>query len=198
MEIITVTDPMMGENCYLLIEEKQVVIIDPGLDYEKIKDELDIRKLKVKYILLTHGHYDHTYSLKYFKDIPIYAHEKEKILLEDPEKNLSSYTDELLSAKDITYYRGQRVVMDEFEFVHSPGHTDGSVLIISGNNVFTGDTLFYDSIGRTDMPSGDPKKMKESLKLFSNINDNSMIYPGHGNCFKLADAYKINFFLKRQ
>ncbi len=198
MEIITVVDPIMGENCYLLIESGEAVIIDPGLAYESIKLKIENLKLKIKYILLTHGHYDHIFSLQYFRDIKTYAHEKERAMLENPDINLSSRVGEQFSFKDITYFGGETYQMDGFEFMHSPGHTEGGVLIKKGNDIFTGDTLFFDSIGRSDTPSGDPEAMKRTLKIFDKIDRKCVMHPGHGESFVLEDAFKTNYFLRKR
>ena len=197
MEIITVTDGQMAENCYILAEGGKCVVIDPGLDFDAIKSKISNLKFQVKYILLTHGHYDHIHSLRFFTGIKVYAHAAEKRMLEDPSVNMSMYTGEPFSARNVEYYPGASHEMDGFRFIHAPGHTAGSVLISKGGVMFTGDTLFYDTIGRTDTPTGDPDMMKETLKIFNGVKTDTIIYPGHGDPFTLAESLKVNFFLRR-
>ncbi|MBP7792390.1 MAG: MBL fold metallo-hydrolase [Candidatus Goldbacteria bacterium] len=197
MEIIHFTTEDFGENTYFLINNGELVIIDPGINAELLKSEISKRNLKIKYVLLTHGHYDHILSAPYLNAV-LCAHEDEKILIEDAELNLSVYaTNKKIILKNVKYFSGENYEIENFEIFHTPGHTAGSVIIKTGNNLFTGDTLFYDTVGRTDLPTGDAVKLRESLKIFKNFDKKTVCYPGHGNSFLLSDAFRYNYFLSR-
>jgi glyoxylase-like metal-dependent hydrolase (beta-lactamase superfamily II) len=151
----------------------------------------------VKDIYLTHVHYDHIYLLSQFPGITVKAHLDEKQLLEDHEKNLSALTENRVSVKNVSYFNGSNCSFDGLEISHTPGHTQGSVVIVSGKNIFSGDTLFEDSVGRTDLPSGDSAKLKQSLEIFKKFDIDSIVYLGHRKPFLLKDGFINNFFLKR-
>ena len=150
MIIETIEDRFMGENTYLLGDEKnnKCVIIDPGASLIDILSAVKNRNFTVEYIILTHGHADHIANVKKLK-----AETNAKIL-ELGELRLT--------------------------FIHTPGHTPGGMCIKVGDHMFTGDTLFAGSIGRTDFYGGDFKQMNKSLNKLSNQNGNIKIYPGHG------------------
>ncbi len=197
MDITTLVSDTFEENTYLLIDGSNAVVIDPGASVMEIQSFLASREAKIKYILLTHGHYDHILAARQL-NAPIHAHENEKKMLEDPNTNLSArIIKPALSLKNVNYYRGSAHKIDTFEIFHAPGHSAGSVVIKEGNDLFTGDTLFMDTVGRTDAPTGDSKSLKESMKVFEKFDNGLMCYPGHGEPFKLAEAYKINYFLNR-
>lgn len=198
MRIFTVTDSEFGENCYIIAKEKYLYVIDPGIDYDAIAQVINNAKLPVKSVFLTHGHYDHVFSIKNFGNIPVYAHEAEKKLLEDPALNLSEHIGTPFSIKGINYYGGDRNTIDGFEILSTPGHTAGCVVISIDGCLFSGDTLFYDTVGRTDLPTGDSKALQKSMKLFDSFDKNIKVYPGHGGSFILGDAYKTNYFLQRK
>lgn len=197
MEILTATDRNYGENSYLVIDDGYSFIIDPGFNVHELKELISGANEPVRAIFLTHGHYDHICSLAEFPGIPVRAHLDEKPLLEDPEMNLSVFTGEKISVKNVSFFQGDANSIDDLEIFHTPGHTRGSVVIVTGQNIFSGDTLFEDSVGRTDLPSGDAQKLKQSLEIFRKFDENSTVYPGHGKPFLLKDAFKRNFFLRK-
>ncbi|BBE29864.1 hypothetical protein OSSY52_00050 [Tepiditoga spiralis] len=156
-------------NTYIINKK---IVIDPASDFTKlIKEPVDI--------LLTHGHFDHILGLKFLKLEYVYIHPNDCELLKDYKKNLSSLINKKIEfdieCKDITKF---------FEVIHTPGHTMGSCAIKIENYLFTGDTLFTDSIGRTDFPGSSEKHMFESLKILKdylkNIPEDTIIAPGHG------------------
>jgi len=194
--VITLTEPSIAENTYIVISGSKAAVIDPGADIETIKSEVSKAGAEIASVLLTHGHYDHIASAKRL-DAKIYAHENERPLLENPAINMSAYAKSGPVALDkAVYLDGEEANADGFVFYHTPGHTSGSCVIKYGDLLFTGDTLFLDTVGRTDLPTGDPRAMKESLKVFGSFDCDIMCYPGHGSPFKLKDAYRVNYFLR--
>ena len=191
----------MEVNCYIVADPvtKNACLIDPGADPDRIKNLLDREKLDLKFILNTHGHGDHIAANGYFNS-PIYIHRLDSDFLMDIEKNLSNMfgfpiispkATKLLEDKDKIYLSGF-----ELEVIHTPGHTPGSISIKLDDIIFTGDALFHDGIGRTDFSYGDEriliKSIKEKLLVF---NDDTIIYPGHGESSTIGEEKNSNPFL---
>ncbi len=205
MKILRISDSLYGENCYLLIEKENVIIIDPGFSYDQVMPYLTSNKLNLKAIFLTHGHIDHIYDIdrydKSFKGVPIYIHEKDSNMLYDENLNVfrgfgnpKKYS---LNLNVIPVNDGYEI--DGFKFIHSPGHTKGSVIIKYQDNLFTGDTLFKGTVGRTDLPTGNIKDLYESLELIrSSFSKSTIIYPGHDNMTTLKDELKYNPYLEKR
>ncbi|MBR1735399.1 MAG: MBL fold metallo-hydrolase, partial [Firmicutes bacterium] len=181
----------MGENCYIISDEKsaETVIFDPGCEAEKVSQYIDGEKLKVKAILLTHGHYDHITACRELKEkygVPVIVHEDEKEVVESKGYNLSSrFMDPMtLSADSCLKDNDEYEVGDmKIKVIHTPGHTQGSCCYYFVNEkvLISGDTLFRYSIGRTDFPGGDTEAMMNSLKrLFTQLDGDVEVYPGHG------------------
>ena len=194
MKITSIVSDAYDENTWIVEVDDQVFVIDPGCDDADLKST--ILNLQSTIVLLTHGHYDHILAIDMFDKENIYAHEDEKELLGNPAMNLSGFTGKYISIDGIKYFSGKQALLSNVMMFETPGHTAGGVIYKLGNNIFTGDTLFYDTVGRTDMPTGDSKVLKESLKIFDTFDKEVMCYPGHGESFKLGDAYKANYFLK--
>ena len=184
----------LATNCYILICEQthKALIIDPGFPAEEANDilnEILQNGFKVEKILNTHGHVDHIIGneiLKRLTKSKILIHRNDALMLIDPSKNLSSMlgldiispkADRLLEEGDII-----KVGNLELEVIHTPGHTEGSISLFCEKEkvVFTGDTLFAGSIGRTDLPGSSFEKMMHSLKKLMNLSDETVVYPGHG------------------
>lgn len=173
-------------NCYIVGCEKENVcaIIDPGGDVEKIKKEIEKENFKPILIINTHGHFDHIGGNKFF-DLPVYIHKEDKEFLKNPDKNLSSFfafpyicNNEVVELKEGDKIRIGKI---KLEIIHTPGHTLGSICLISEDILFTGDTLFADGVGRTDFPEGDEEKLIKSIKeKLITLPEDIEIYPGHG------------------
>lgn len=181
---------IMGANCYILIDEKSKssVMIDAGGDARRIKRFLESEGLELKAIFLTHGHMDHIEAVPEFKeayDCKIYGHLDDEDMFKDPVLNLSDrfngysisfITDELVAD-------GEIIEIDSFKIkaIHTPGHTKGGVCYLVDNKLFTGDTLFYASIGRSDLYGGDSHVLQQSIKnkLFT-LPPDTVVLPGHG------------------
>ncbi|MFO8164604.1 MAG: MBL fold metallo-hydrolase [Thermodesulfobacteriota bacterium] len=161
-------------NCYILGDQqtKTGVVIDPGDEVLRILKEISKNDLKIIYILITHGHIDHiggSVELKKLTKAPLFIH-----TLDTPGLNFRP---------DGYLYDGQKIHFGSYSIsvIHTPGHSPGGVSFYSPGVIFTGDTLFAGSIGRTDFPGGDYNKLIEGVvtKIFP-LGDDVRVYPGHG------------------
>ena len=194
------------ENTYIISNNKQGYIIDPGADVLDIIDYLNKEKINLKGVLLTHGHFDHIISLNDILthyNVNVYVHEFDRDFLFDASLNLSNTTKHKFIVNDkkkvVTFTEGFKLKIggDEIRVMHTPGHTRGSSTFLYSNYCFTGDTLFKGSIGRSDLPTGDEVKIKKSLKRMMNeLNDNKIIYPGHGHFSTILNEKMDNIYLK--
>ena len=192
----------IGTNCYILCDEaaKVCAVIDPGAEPELILSAAEKLDCTVDKILLTHGHWDHTNGLDGLvpnlnRNIPIYVHE-----LDYPGPNTGFGKADLSAFKDqIRFYKdGETLEMgvEPIIVLHTPGHTPGSVTLAIGDNLFTGDTLFCGSCGRTDFPGSSPKDMMVSLCCLAVIEGNYNVYPGHDRITTLDFERKNNPFMR--
>ena len=195
------------ENIYIYYDEQSLdaCIIDPGGSFEKIREFVNSKKLKVKSVILTHGHADHIGALQeiidHYKDIEVIAAKREKKILNSPAYNLT-----INFGMKNTSFEATRYVEDgdtyqiggqTLEFIVTPGHTSGSMCVFDGEIMFTGDTLFEGSIGRTDLPTGSYQEMENSLKKLSQMNGDIIILPGHGEQSSIGQEKKYNPFLRQ-
>ena len=181
MEIKHLIVGELETNCYLLISENELGIIDPGGDADKILKEIREIKAEAKYIVNTHCHPDH-----------ILANEKirketgAKILIHEAEKDFINFEADRFLEDGDEIKIGESIL----KVLHTPGHTKGSICLLEMSSAFTGDTLFKDGYGRTDLPGGSQKDMEESLeKLSKLLKPGTMVYPGHGEIFKYRKGY---------
>lgn len=196
MEVLKLTVGDMASNCYIIKKNNQVLIVDPGDWPEKIIEKISEDE-NVLAVLLTHGHFDHISALdkvvEHFS-CQVYASLDEEVLLKD--SRLSFYDKKIKS--EITYITDDFKVGDFNIVLHkTPGHTKGSVMFQLGKHLFTGDTLFNYSIGRVDFPTGDGLAMQKSLDYIKTLDDDLLIYPGHGETSKLKYEKILNPYLKR-
>ncbi len=200
-----IVERTMDQNTYVVADKntKECIVIDPGASFINIMDFTKNKNLDIKYVVLTHGHGDHitnTLKIKEATGAQIVAHEEEKEILKDKKKNLSSSLPSLTVEFDADIYvkdnETLRVGDMKLKFIHTPGHTPGSMCIKIDKDMFTGDTLFAGSIGRTDFYGGDYKKMEKSLRKLKNQDNNIMIYPGHGPNSKLKIEKTTNPFMR--
>lgn len=183
------TDHLFGENTYLIADKntREGAVIDPGGEVDDLMRFIKDNFIDVKYIILTHGHGDHIGCVPKLKEATnacIIADSEEKELLLDKKKNLSYRMNCGATEFDADKYvnEGDSIKLGELKlkFIHTPGHTKGCMCIKVGNHMFTGDTLFAGSMGRTDLYSGDDNQMKKSLNRLKKYEDDIIVYPGHG------------------
>ena len=207
MKVISVPMHCFASNCYLVASEKgSCAVIDPGMEPETIISAIEQNGLTPKMILLTHGHYDHCSAVSGLKerypDIQLMAAAKEADLLADPRKNysLTATGVAVTLTPDRLLKEGDKIELDELEFIvwETPGHTAGCLTFFCGDAVFTGDTLFVQSCGRTDMYSSDFMDMVDSLTRLRSVKTNYHMYPGHEQDGMLFDQYTwIDSFVAR-
>jgi|SRR5690554_1694844 glyoxylase-like metal-dependent hydrolase (beta-lactamase superfamily II) len=195
----------MAANAYIVYTENkpEAVIIDPGDDIELIMDLIKEHELKLEKILLTHGHFDHIGAVKDLKErtgAQVAIHKQEADFLTDPNKNLSYIINRQIvqDPADIFLEDGDliRVADMEFKVLHTPGHTEGGVCYKLGKVLFTGDTLFEGSVGRTDLSGGSYEQLMSSIreKLLV-LDDDHLVYPGHGRQTTIGRERRENPFL---
>lgn len=192
-------------NCYFVIlRNNKAVIIDPGDNPEEIINFLHKKGICVHYILNTHGHYDHIGANRIKLDIkpqPLLGiHQDDIRYLSDNYLNLSISFGVNLSyvAPDILLEDCQVIKLSEnssMMVIHTPGHTPGSICLQIDNYLFSGDLLFREGVGRTDLPGGDEKALIKSLKKIARMRKNTIILPGHGPETTLAHELETNPYL---
>ena len=194
---------IISTNCYLAINEetKQAVVIDPAACPSYLMSHIKSEGLKVEAILLTHGHFDHIMGIDGFLsefDVPVYVHEEDADAMEDPVLNQSStYTSGYTFGK--ARYLRDRQTLElagyTFQVIHTPGHTKGGCCyyVASEDVLFSGDTLFQNSVGRTDFVNSSTSDLVHSVreKLFL-LPDDTIVYPGHMGETKIGHEKKYN------
>jgi glyoxylase-like metal-dependent hydrolase (beta-lactamase superfamily II) len=194
-------------NCYVLIceETKKAAIIDPGGDADDIITYMEKHSLVPTMILLTHGHGDHIGAIQEIKrrtDIPVCIHRDDAEMLKDPRKNLTSLmgmpevnveADQLLTDGDVVELGALKL-----NIIHTPGHTRGSICIRVNEIIFSGDTLFAQSIGRTDLEGGSFELIIDSIKRKLMVfNDEMKVLPGHGAATTIGIERTMNPFVNQ-
>lgn len=176
----------MDQNTYLLIDDDKSLayIIDPGEIHHDMEESIEKQNLKIPYILLTHGHYDHIAAGDYYRKkygAQICCGKVEQAMLGDKDLNLSvNFGTELSYQADILLSEGDKVGQSEIEIIACPGHTPGGLSYLIGKYLFTGDTLFRDSCGRWDLPGGNFRELVRSLARLFKLDDDIEFFPGHG------------------
>ena len=194
---------MFASNCYIAGEGGEGVIIDSGADAGEVVQAVDDLKLKIKYIILTHAHIDHIVSVDELRTslgAKVMLHEREARALSNPLYNSSGLfglkkvfkeADGVLKDGDVLEAGGLK-----FEIIHTPGHTSGGICIKTGDNVFTGDTLFMMSVGRTDLADGDQDQLMDSIKnKLMMLKDDTKVFPEHGTSTTIGYERANNPFI---
>lgn len=197
MEIRTLTLGIYQTNTYLVVQDNEIIVIDPVSKPERIQALIKENETLVG-ICLTHGHFDHIGAVDELVSIyncPVFIHKDDYELTQDPEKNYSQTKKIKLKSKIEFYSDSMKIKKFNFDVLNTPGHTKGSVCLRFDNNLFTGDTLFKGSIGRTDLYGASPQEMKQSLRLLRSLQEDYIIYPGHDGITTLFDELKRNPYL---
>ena len=194
-------------NCYIVGDaaSRQAIVIDPGGDAEELAEQIARMDLVVVSIVATHAHFDHIIAAEHLRTLtgaPFYLHDADRVLLDwmqtsgrlflgvdlppPPDVDRSAPEGELLTAG------GAR-----FEVIHTPGHSPGSISLVTDGAVFAGDTLFAGSVGRTDLPGGDTAQLLKAIddKLL-HFDDDMAVYPGHGPPTTIGEERRFNPFLR--
>jgi hydroxyacylglutathione hydrolase len=194
----------IGTNCYILGDEatKTCAVIDPGEDGSYLLSQLRTLEYTPVAILLTHAHFDHILAVpalrEAFSNIPVYAHRLETAGQQRTENIFGMTVPTLSSMGVITPYdEGDTVTIGGLtvEVLHTPGHSAGSVTLKVEDVLFTGDTLFRGSCGRTDLPGGDHKVILQSLKRLAELEGDYKVYPGHESSSTLDYERKVNYYM---
>ena len=201
MEIKCLPVAPIGTNCYFLCDETQGVcaVVDPGGSPDRILKVLEQLKCRPCAILLTHGHYDHTGAvadlLRAYPGTPVYIHRADYGGADRETFPLAGQVPE----GAVTFYgEGDRVSVGslQVDVLHTPGHSEGSVSLLCGGALFSGDTLFAGSCGRTDFEGGSVEKMMASLRRLGNLEGDLQVLPGHMEPSTLDRERKVNPYLR--
>ncbi len=205
MKIFKIPAGIYAANCYIVVDKNtnEAMVIDPGGNLDDLFEFINNKLLNVKYIALTHGHADHiggVIDLKNKLDIPIMAHIDEVELLRDPNKNLSSQMamNPIVVEPCILLKDGDKFELGNLEVlvIHTPGHTKGGVCFKIEDNLFSGDTLFKGSIGRSDLYGGNHNTLIESIKRgLMDLEDSTKVWPGHGSTTTIGEEKLFNPYL---
>ncbi|MFC1699402.1 MBL fold metallo-hydrolase [Candidatus Omnitrophota bacterium] len=201
MKIEKIAVGPMQANCYIVAcpETNQALVLDPGDQPEKIKNRLSSLGLKLNFIVNTHGHIDHIAANVALK-VPVYIHQLDAVFLKDAQLNLSAMFGQKLDqpAEVLTLQDGQKLKLGQLflEVIHTPGHTPGGICLKANQALFTGDTLFAQSIGRCDFPYASEQTLLDSIRQkLLKFPDELVIYPGHGPSSTLGEERRSNPFL---
>ncbi len=177
MQIKRISVGILQTNCYLLISNKEIGIVDPGAEIQRIIREIEELGGEPKYIINTHYHLDHTGGVK-----ELQKKTKAKILIHKEEKDFIDFEPDQFLKEGDKIKIGDSVL----NVIHTPGHTKGSICLLGEGFILTGDTLFKEGCGRTDLKGGSEKDLLASLeRLRSILKPGMVVYPGHGECFRI-------------
>ena len=195
---------ILGTNTYLVINEetKQAVVVDPAALPKRLKNYIEENELTIEAVLLTHAHFDHTMGIDEFVNefgvSKVYVHKNDEAMMTDPQLNLSSVYTHGYTWSEFDFLYDQQILElagARFKVIHTPGHTSGGCCFYleDDNALFSGDTLFYNSIGRTDFVTSSMSDMLASIreKLFE-LPDDTIVYPGHMSATKIGHEKKHN------
>ena len=190
-------------NCYLLSDETAgaCALIDPGDEADRVLDMVSRSGCALQYILLTHGHFDHTTAvrplLEKYPDVPVYIHEKD--VTDQPPKHMDMMFSRLPEHNQRYYHDGDTLALGSLTItvLETPGHSKGSVCLVVGDVIFSGDTLFRCSCGRCDFPGGDYRKMLASLGRLASLEGNLRVLPGHDMETTLDYERRVNPYMRQ-
>lgn len=182
---------MNSVNGYLIWDSKEAIIIDPGSTKEvsEVKDKIEEYGLNLKYIINTHSHFDHIGGNEVLKsnfNVKLGISKKESDNLSDPEKNLSRYMGTEIKSPEADFFLEPKESLtfgdSKVEIIYCPGHSLGSISLYNKENklLFSGDTIFKNGVGRTDLPGGNMNQLKNSINNLIELPEETIVLPGHG------------------
>ena len=187
----------VGTNCYILRDDnsKNSAVIDPGENADEIYSHLKKNNCELSYIILTHGHFDHVTAVEPLivkTGASVMLHKNDYGLFQQTCKNININIDIYAEDNDII-----KIGETNLRVIHTPGHTPGSICLLYKEHLFAGDTLFFEDVGRCDLPGGDFEAIKKSIreKLFI-LPDDTRVYPGHGEYTSIGHEKKYNPYVK--
>ncbi len=194
----------MEANCYILYnpDKREGLIIDPGAEGSRLIKFIKQEKISINYIINTHGHPDHigaNRKIKEHTNAPILIHQYDAPMLTKSESVLSLIfplesssppADTFIKDGDLIKCAGMKL-----KVLHTPGHTPGGISLLIDDSIFTGDTLFSGSIGRSDLPGGSQEVLLNSIKKILSLDENLIIYPGHGPSTTVSEELHSNPFI---
>ncbi|MBO5321821.1 MAG: MBL fold metallo-hydrolase [Clostridia bacterium] len=190
-------------NCYLIETEKTAIIIDPAFKRQKLVDFLKENEHKERLVLITHGHFDHiggAVNLREETGVKIGIGALDNPALSDDDLNCAASFNRSLTPFDADYLYNDGDIVKvgdiELKVIATPGHTVGGVSYTTENLVFTGDTLFKVSVGRTDFAGGDFSVLEKSIKKLYTLPDETVVYPGHGESTTIGFEKQNNPFVR--
>ncbi len=193
----------LESNCFIIADEntKEVLVIDPGDEPDRILDLISKSSFNVKYIVCTHAHFDHVGAVSDLKKetgAKIIIH-RDELEIYKSTKDMAAfwgYTLDSLPEPDIFVSEGDKLEVGDlrFEILHTPGHSPGGICLYGEGILITGDTLFAGSVGRTDFYGGDTEKLKRSFKRLMSLSDEVKVLPGHGSESTIGQERADNFF----
>lgn len=194
MKIQTIVGGSLYTNCYMAWEEgfDTCVLVDPGFDPEQILEQVRCAGKKVEAILLTHTHHDHVFGIKGIVEATgckVYVHPEELTIPHRVKSGDLCVTDHYEDGDEMT------LAGIHFRVMHTPGHTIGGVCLITDEVIFSGDTLFAGTCGRTDLVSGNPAQMRQSLARLRALEGNYRVLPGHGQDTDLDFERRLNPYM---
>ena len=177
------------ENCYFLIKDNSLIIVDPGDEFDKINNKIINEKLNLKAILITHAHFDHVGALEELintYNVPVYYNNVNNEIIYD---NLINFTEDKYN-----------VLNFNFEIIKTPGHRNDLVTyyFYDDNVMFTGDFIFSGSIGRMDLEYASVSEMQKSIDKIKKYSNNIIIYPGHGDKTTLGNEKENNYYFNNE
>jgi len=197
---------LLQANCYVVSLNNDAIIIDPGHSENAVNDYILENNLNVRGVILTHAHFDHVTGADFFAkayNVPVYVHRADSAALTDFYANLSLpflHKQVTVESDKVCVEDGQTVDFGDLSarFIHTPGHTIGGMCIEVGNSIFTGDTLFAGSVGRTDFPGGSERVLLDSLKKLKELYGelDMAVYPGHGPQSDIKTEIKTNIYFR--
>lgn len=196
MKIVPIAPYSFGANTYAIISDGHAIVIDPSVTVAAIVSAVEQENAVIDAVVLTHGHFDHIVSIDTMRDamdIDVYIHEDDAEMLTDGAKNafLTFFgRDRAYRPADKTLSDGDVIKLgdSELKVIHTPGHSKGSICLLGDRFLVTGDTLFADTVGRSDLYGGDQTELAESLEKLRLLDRSLMIYAGHGAPERLGIA----------